>query len=267
MTYLFPLVFYGFRNHYTPKNISDLEATPILMDAVKTIPDFLVCGRVWRGLQRLICERRALLDLMEKHVSAVRVTRCEKLSKETTQLVLYVLHRLLDHGAATTLVVDFKCPLLLAWLLQRRGCQPGDLVLNSRSSSRGSADGPSWSPEDQADLEVPCKRLKMDCRCGEEGEGGSRESDFSLDLPVLCRTFAPSPPAGVCSRGRIECLEIRNVNPDSLEFLISALPTFYSLRSLTLHNPGECPDPVTVLWSQNQTHARTKPAVMSPRAS
>ncbi|KAE8293865.1 hypothetical protein D5F01_LYC06806 [Larimichthys crocea] len=54
---------------------------------------------------------------------------------------------------------------------------------------------------------------------------------------LLCQTFTPCDgPSRACPWGQIHCLEIRECGADSLRVLNRALPTFFCLRSLTLHS-------------------------------
>ncbi|XP_061593442.1 leucine-rich repeat-containing protein 41 isoform X2 [Cololabis saira] len=251
MKLLFTFIFYGSRNHFISRNVTDSNAASLLLAAAKTIRHFVLIGRHHAAFQRLISEQLPILNLLEKNVCKVNVSLNKKLSKNRTPLVLCLLHRLLDHGAVSSLVLDMQRPLLLAWLLLRRGCQHGDLqedrqqLLGSRSSSHSSR-GSSWSPDD---VLIPCKRSKMDSGLEEEGEW--EESDFTMDPQDLCRTFGLSPPSGACSRGQIKSLELRMCDPESFRVLTSALPTFFSLQSLTLHSTAlfQEKDVLTLAWA------------------
>ncbi|KAM8874841.1 DNA repair and recombination protein RAD54-like isoform 3-T3 [Spinachia spinachia] len=242
MRMLFTLVFYGFTNPFVKRNIANLNTPSFLWAAAKCIKHFLLTTPV----ESLTGERRPLLNLLEKRIWSVGVSQSIDVSKRRTQTALYVLHRLLDHGVAKKIVVHVQCPIVLAWILHGRGSQyvNPDLkeLLESKKAScvsqtaSASADGGSCgsglvtgAPEEQV---TPCKRSKLDS--AEE----SGRSNFTLDPQVLCRTFAPRdvPSPGACPWGRINCLDIRQCGSDSLRVLNSALPTFFCLRSLTLHS-------------------------------
>ncbi|TNN77488.1 Leucine-rich repeat-containing protein 41 [Liparis tanakae] len=246
MRLLFTLVFYGFTNPFVKRNIANLNTPSFLWAAAKCIKHFLLTTPV----ESLTAERRPLLNLLEKRIWSVGISQSIDISKRRTQTALYVLHRLLDHGAAKKVVVHVQCPIVLAWILHGRGSQDvnPDLkdLLNSKKAScisqaasasgdragGGSALGSALGPRATEEQVTPCKRSKLDS--AEE----SGKANFTLDPQVLCRTFSPcgGAPAGVCPWGRIDCLDIRQCGSDSLRVLNSALPTFFCLRSLTLHS-------------------------------
>ncbi len=253
MKRLFTVVFYGFTNAFVKQNITNLNTPSFLWAAAKCITHFLVITSMPKRLQSLTTEQRPLLNLLEKCITSVAVLQCTDLSKKMTETALYVLHRLLDHGVAKKLVVSEQCPIVLAWLLHGRGSQYIDRELENRMHSRNtscdpqsasvSAHGARCSPgfvtrtsEDPDDHVTPCKRSKLDS-VTVEGEG-SGEENCTVDPQVLCQTFAPGDgsSAGACPWGQIDCQEIRQCGSDSLRVLNAALPTFYCLRSLTLHS-------------------------------
>ncbi|XP_031167583.1 leucine-rich repeat-containing protein 41 isoform X2 [Sander lucioperca] len=245
MRMLFTLVFYGFTNPFVKRNITNLNTPSFLWAAAKCIKHFLLTTPV----ERLTTEQRPLLELLEKRIGSVGVSQCIDLSKRKTQTALYVLHRLLDHGVAKKLVVHVQCPIMLSWILHGRGSQYvnpelRNLMYSKRAScisqaASFSADGASCSSsleagasEDQDDQATPCKRPRLDYY----DESG--EANFTVDPQVLCQSFTPCDgrSAGACPWGQIECLEIRQCGSNSLRVLNSALPTFFCLRSLTLHS-------------------------------
>ncbi|XP_068449376.1 uncharacterized protein lrrc41 isoform X2 [Clinocottus analis] len=242
MRLLFTLIFYGFTNPFVKRNITNLNTPSFLWAAAKCIKHFLLTTPV----ESLTAERRPLLNLLEKRIWSVGISQSIDISKRRTQTALYVLHRLLDHGVAKKVVVHVQCPIVLAWILHGRGSQyvNPDLkdLLNSRKAScvsqaaSASAErtscGSGLGTRASEDLVTPCKRSKLDS--AEE----SGKANFTLDPQILCRTFTPcgGPPTGACPWGRIDCLDIRQCGSDSLRVLNSALPTFFCLRSLTLHS-------------------------------
>ncbi|XP_071342829.1 uncharacterized protein lrrc41 isoform X2 [Trachinotus anak] len=250
MRILFTLVFHGFRNHFVIRNSANLNTPSFMWAAAKCIKQFLLITSL--ALQSLTAEQRPILNLLEKRIRSVGVPQSFELSRSCTQFALYVLHRLLDHGVAKEIVIQVDCPITLAWILHGRGSQyvNPDLkdLINSKKEScvshaaSASAGTPSCSPGlearasgDEHDQVTPCKRSKLDSVSAEEESG---KTNFTVDPQVLCQTFTPcdGPSAGACPWGQIDRLEIRHCGSDSLRVLNSALPTFFCLRSLTLHS-------------------------------
>uniref|UniRef100_A0A8D3CP93 Leucine-rich repeat-containing protein 41 n=1 Tax=Scophthalmus maximus TaxID=52904 RepID=A0A8D3CP93_SCOMX len=256
MSRLFTLVFYGFTNHFVERNITNLSTSSFLWAAAKCIKHFLLNANFHKPLQRLTAEQQPLLNLLEKHIRSVAVVQSIDVSKRKTQTSLYILHRLLDHGMAKKLVVDVRCPIALAWLLHGRGSQDAtpelkSLMLCKRESSISqaaaaradiagcSAGRETRASEDEDDPVIPFKRSMLDSASQEEESGNWKPGpDFTVDPQVLCRTFSPCDDhsAGACTWGQIDCLEIRECRSVTLRVLNSALPTFFCLRSLTLHS-------------------------------
>lgn len=251
MRMLFTLVFYGFTNPFVKRNITNLSSPSFLWAAAKCIKHFLLTTSMHKPLQSLTAEHRPLLNLLEKRIRSVGVSQSIDLSKRKTQTALYVLHRLLDHGVAKELIVHVQCPIGLAWLLHGRGSHYVNPELKNLMQSRADCvtqatsariGGASLSPgygtrasEDQDEV-TPCKRSKLDPVSVEEEECG--KANFTVDPQLLCQTFTPcdGPSAGACPWGQINCLEIRQCGSDSLRVLNFALPTFFCLRSLSLHS-------------------------------
>lgn len=248
MRRLFTAVFYGFTNSFIKRNLTDLSSPSFLMAAAKCVRHFTLMT-AHKPLQGLTAEQRPLLNLLEKHIRSVGVSQCIDLKKRTAS-ALYVLHRLLDHGVATELLIHLQSPIVLAWLLHGRGSQHMNPELKNLMHSKkrscnsaaasASADKASCSlgltvrpSEDQEDQVPACKRSKMDCVSVEE-----EEPNYTMDPQALCLLFSPcnGPSAGPCPSGQIHRLEIRNCGSDSLAVLNPALPTFFCLRSLTLHS-------------------------------
>ncbi|KAM8745100.1 uncharacterized protein lrrc41 [Acanthopagrus schlegelii] len=249
MRRLFTAVFYGFTNSFIRRNLTDLSSPSFLMAAAKCVRHFSLMT-MHKPLQGLTAEQRPLLILLEKHIRSVGVSQCINLKKKT-ETALYVLHRLLDHGVATELVVHLQSPIVLAWLLHGRGSQYMNPELKNLMHSEklscnsaaalASADKANCSlslrarPSEDQEGQVPaCKRSKMDCVSVEE-EG---EPYYTMDPQALCPLFSPcnGSSAGPCPSGQIHHLEIRNCGSNSLTVLNPALPTFFCLRSLTLHS-------------------------------
>uniref|UniRef100_A0A1A8I0S1 Leucine-rich repeat-containing protein 41 n=1 Tax=Nothobranchius kuhntae TaxID=321403 RepID=A0A1A8I0S1_NOTKU len=245
MRFLFILVFYGFRNRYITRHGTHLKSRSFLLAAASCIEEVLVLDITNRCLNSLTCDQRALITLLEKNVRRVGCSLADLAGTEAPA-VLYTLHRLFDHGAATKLCMNMDSPTVLAWLLHGRGTQyvnpkmkkPNQICCTSETSSANEQVA-SLHPHTEAsdaeeDHRTPSKRPRLDNMVLED----SGDLVFTVDPRVLCQTFGCSaaPSAEVCSRGQIECLEIRSCTTDSLKVLSPALPTFFCLRSLTLLN-------------------------------
>lgn len=226
MKLLFKAVFYGFTNCYIRKNLSNLNTPSFLRVAAKYLRRFSLLS-VHKPLQALTLEKRSFLTHLEECIDSVVVSQSVAVSKKEAQIVLYVLHCLLDHGAAREVIVNVRCPVILAWLLHERGPQHFLPQLGSLRSSEQPSSSHSQTVEEQQDPEVPCKLLKLESDVAE-----------TLDPQLLCRRFGScaGASAGPCPRGRIEQLEVSQWRPTGLTVLTAALPTFFCLRSLKLHN-------------------------------
>lgn len=252
MRMLFTLVFYGFTNNFIQRNMANLNTPSFLWAAAKCVKHFVLIASSHKPLQSLTAEQQPLLSLLEKHVGSVGVSQPIDILKSKSQAALYVLHRLLDHGMAKEIVLHVQCPIVLAWLLHGRGSQyvnpELDNLLNNKklscnsqtASASAHSESCSSSPgtrasEDQDGEVIPCKRLKLDFVSVKKESG---KANFTVDPQVLCQTFpaCDGPSAEVCPWGQICCLEIRQCGADSLRVLTAALPTFFCLRSLTLHS-------------------------------
>lgn len=202
MERLFTRVLYGVSEDFIKENTSSLSSGSFLKAAARCMEHFvLMMSPV--ALRRLLCEQRTVLDVLEKNVSSVSVTRGLDPSKAHSSEALLVLHRLLDHGGVRTLVLHACSALTLAWLLHRRGSH---FVSTDVKDLTG-----AWRCADR-DLQAPsCKRLRLE----EEEEAGGSCVD--------------------CPRGHIQSLELRQCQPDCLRVLLTAVPSWSSLRTLTLH--------------------------------
>lgn len=228
MKMLFSAVFYGFTNCFIRKNMSNLNTPSFLRVAAKYLRRFSLLS-VHKPLQALTMEKRSFLTHLEECIDSIVVSQCVALSKKEAQIVLYILHRLLDHGVARKLIVHVQCPLILAWLLCERGPQHIHPQLETLRSSRQASSTHSQAVENQDRPDVPCKLQKL-CSVS--------MTNLTLDPQVLCHMF-PScggTSAGPCPRGRVEQLEVSQCRPDCLTVLTDALPTFFCLRSLNLHS-------------------------------
>ncbi|XP_043984883.1 uncharacterized protein lrrc41 isoform X2 [Gambusia affinis] len=246
MLRLFTSVFYGLSNNYVLKNSTNLKSHSFLSSAAKSIHRFILIPCMHQALQGLATNQQPLLVLLEKHIRSIHVSHL-LLTVRKTQAVLYVLHRLLDHGITTHLVVSIDSALELAWLLHGRGSQYVNLELKKlfsfphvlqTSPASCSPDVGSTASGHQSDDVIPCKRVKLYSESVEKEEDPSGGPNFTLDPQVLCHTFSPcdGPSAGACTYGQITHLEIRTCGPDSLKVMSFSLPTFFCLQSLSLHS-------------------------------
>lgn len=245
MRYLFPLVFYGFRNHYVMRNGNNLKNKSFLWTAASCNTQFLLIPSITKPLQKLTSDERPLLTLLEEQVRTISLSSSMTSSDSGIRTVLHVLHRLLDHGSASQLVLHMECPIALPWLLHGRGSQYVNPALRSlfRSSCipSTSSDGasPSLGPEDQTsddeeDHVTQCKRPRLDSEKPEE-------SNLAMEPHVLCSAYGQGavPSAGPCPWGQITHLDLRQCGSESFRFLIPVLPTFFCLHSLTLHSSSK----------------------------
>ncbi|XP_029988120.1 leucine-rich repeat-containing protein 41 isoform X2 [Sphaeramia orbicularis] len=241
MRMLFILILYGFQNNFTVKNMANLNTPSFLWAAAKCIKHFSILTAC-EPLKKLTTEQQPVLDLLEKGITRVSVYTLD-LSK-IAQIGLYVLHRLLDHGEAKEIIVYYSCPTALAWIINGRG---SPYVHSTQTqNTKGSSSSPAASTSacesgcrtagEQGGEVPPCKRPKLDC--ASEGVHKAGETKYTIDPQALCEAFAPcdSRSAAACPRGQIECLEVTQCQPEGLEVINSALPTWFCLRSLTLHS-------------------------------
>lgn len=229
MKTLFPSVFYGFTDAFIRRNISNLRSPSFLKAAAKCVRKFTIM-KVLEPLRALTAEQRPLLKVLEETIHSVAVSNCIRLSREESQIPRYVLHRLLDHGVAEALSVHGTCAFTLAWLLYGRGSEPSHAELRNLKERRG------CSGED----EVPRKRFKSadvsSSSSTEEQQQQRGESDFTVHPQTLCQMFSPGDGASssACLRGRLDRLEVTDCGVNCLGVVCVFLPTFFSLRSLTL---------------------------------
>ncbi|XP_041646743.1 uncharacterized protein lrrc41 [Cheilinus undulatus] len=252
MKLLFTAIFYGYTNPYVIRNYSNLNTPSFLWAAAKCVTRFLLDAHSHMKLYQLTAEQRPLLNLFETRMKTVTVSSSMDLSKSTSQTALYIFHRLVDHGVANKLVVHNDCAIVLGWLLHGRGtqyvhpelvnlmhtkkasCVSQDTLVRAAQASCSSGIV-ARATEDKNDRATPCKRPKI-CILPSQEESGTE--NLVCDPQILCHTYAPhdAPSAEICPRGQIDCLEISNCRSESFKVLNSALPTFYSLRSLILQS-------------------------------
>lgn len=252
MKALFNSVFYGFTSGFIKRNITNLKNVSFLKAAAKCVRKFTLMN-VLKPLQVLTAEQWPFLKLLETCIESVDVSNYIDLSKKDSQIPLYVLHRLLDHGVAKYLSIHGPCPIMLAWLLHGRGsqftyCELRNLMERQKTScvsASARADEATCIPasksrtsEDCEDEDIPGKRFKLDSVLIQNEEGGKR--NFAVDPLILCQMFTPcdssAAAAATCHQGQIERLQLHECGSDCLQVLFAALPTFFCLRSLTLNS-------------------------------
>uniref|UniRef100_A0A3P9LVX1 Leucine-rich repeat-containing protein 41 n=1 Tax=Oryzias latipes TaxID=8090 RepID=A0A3P9LVX1_ORYLA len=224
MRLLFQIVFYS-AGRSIPRAASNVDPSLLLHTSAKSA-DHLIVGKGCKDIERLVSEWRPLLKMLEERVKRVGVSEPTWRSETKTWATWFVIHRLLDHGVATELVVYSQCPTILARLLQGRGSQLVD------PEQGGGLQGPCLQgrrSESRCGDAPPCKQSKMDTVSMEGGFCG--DPTLPLEPKFLCSSQLEA-----CPRGRIHHLEVQQCKPESLRILTSVIPTFSSLRSLTLHS-------------------------------
>ncbi|XP_028300460.1 uncharacterized protein lrrc41 isoform X2 [Gouania willdenowi] len=245
MNLLFMMAFFGYSQSKCINNIIAENGPSLLWMTAKYMRHFRLLTSRPLKLNALTSKERPLLPLLEKNVTSISIGSGFDLEDENNKVILQVLHRLLDHGVATKL--RLHCPILLSWLLRRRRSQCMDPDLGNEGHCEGhsrSHPSPSSVPLDESNScpgvshhqgrhAVPCKRQKLDCVSVEEEE--SPKAPFQSDSENLCQSFACEASAHR-AHGHIECLDMARIDSQVLVVLVDALPTFYSLRSLTLQS-------------------------------
>lgn len=235
----FQLMFYGFKYKGVAKQLFNVNITTLFLAMAKYIKRFHL--RPSQFLQTLAQEQRALLTVLEASVGVVDVKHHKDLLKTESQFVLYVLHRLLDHGQARELIIYGLNPAMLTWILQdrrsRNACQqhPASQVYRSSSvvnPTAAAGDRNTRPADDDLETEAPCKRPKLDVTIR------PREARSPVEPEMLCRAFALSGSCltGSCPRGKICSLQIRECGQSTLDVLVPLVPTWLCLRSLTIQS-------------------------------
>ncbi|KAM8887759.1 uncharacterized protein lrrc41 [Synchiropus picturatus] len=210
---LFTCVFYNSSRFAFQKHISN--PSTFLWMAAKYLKHFLVTFNPNNPLERLVTQQQSLLARLEKHVTCVAISLSFARPEGAAKSAVYVLHRLLDHGAARRVILQVNCPVTLACLLHGEGPSASLSPSDSVRSGQGPGHGPS------------SKRKKV------EGDG-----ELHLAMQLLHKTLnSCSEAAGEpCPRGRLEQLEMMVCSRKTLHILNTSLPKLQHLRSLTLHS-------------------------------
>lgn len=171
--------------------------------------DLLVSAKYVRALslftlhdvRRLASEElRVILATLEKGVQTLMLLDTRVLLKHRKSDVLFVLHRLLDHGSVKNLVLKRTQDLYgFGWIMSR--CK-----------------GSSWIDEAPATSKRPRLHPLMD--------------------ETVCNEFFPSCSAsGTCHVGQIHSLDLE---VGSLTMVSCHLPSWLGLRSIRLHTARKC---------------------------
>lgn len=182
------------------------------------------------GSSRNICrlaseELRTILGILEKGVRSLKLLDANSLLKHGRKNVLFVLHRLLDHGSVREVVLRRSPhPCFLSWITSR--CR-GEL---------------SASPAGTSSAEGPADAHLFDFECSaDEGEPTAKRArrGLNLELEILCSTFLSSGGvAGHCPQGWINSLDIEVSSCQIFTTLSRVLPSWSRLH--TLHLQSDC---------------------------
>ncbi|KAK7144201.1 hypothetical protein R3I94_010580 [Phoxinus phoxinus] len=193
--------------------LSNLSDSSILSMTVKHVR-VLSLNTSTRNICRLAsADLRPILSSLEAGVTSLRLLDANALFKHGRKYVLFILHRLLDHGSVREVVLRRNPDSsFLRWLMSRhRGPQ----------GSSGSRETPH--AEDDGELEEPAaKRLALDVEENPE---------------VLCSEFSSfSSPADHCPEGQIHSLDFEVSKCEILTTVSHILPTWLCLHTLHLHS-------------------------------
>ncbi|XP_029001811.1 leucine-rich repeat-containing protein 41 isoform X2 [Betta splendens] len=234
MRIIFTSRFYGFIDDFTGSTLHS-DTPSFLWMAAACIKEFVLMAKCHKPLQRLAAGQRPLLELLEKRIQSVGISQSIDMSNRMSQISLYVLHRLLDHGRAEEVAVHVQCPMVLAWLLHRRGSQyvMPELDRNMLSCISQATSASTYTSCSEEHDVIPRKRSNIGSVLTEADKG-----KLTVDPQALCQTFAAYdvPSTKICPWGQIRRLKISRCSSDSLRLLSAALPTFFCLHSLTLHS-------------------------------
>lgn len=162
---------------------------------------------------------RPILSTLETGVTSLRLLDANALFKHGRKHVLFILHRLLDHGSVREVVLRRNPDSsFLRWLMSRHRGPQGPSV----SPETAHADG-HCSGVDDGELEEPAaKHLALDVEENPE---------------VLCSEFSSfSCRAEHCPEGQIHSLDFEVSKCEILTTVSHILPTWLCLHALHLHS-------------------------------
>ncbi|XP_026070273.1 leucine-rich repeat-containing protein 41 isoform X1 [Carassius auratus] len=206
--------------------LSDLSESSILSMTVKHVR-VLSLHTSTRNICRLASgDLRPILSSLEKGVKSLKLLDAKSLFKHGRKHVLFVLHRLLDHGSVREVVLRRNPDSsFLSWLTSRRR---GHQLSVSSAPEASQADGHrsvlgEFDSRCSAELEEPAaKRLALDMEENPE---------------VLCSEFSSSSrSADLCPEGQIHSLDFEVSKCDILTTVSRILPTWLCLHTLHLHS-------------------------------
>lgn len=202
--------------------LSNLSDSSILSMTVKHVR-VLSLHTSTKNICRLASDDlRPILSTLEKGVTSLRLLDAKALFKHGRKYVLFILHRLLDHGSVREVVLRRNPDSsFLSWLMSRRRGPQGGLSV-STAPEKSHADG-HCSVVDDRELEEPAaKRLALDVEENPE---------------VLCSQFSSfSSSADHCPEGQIHSLDFEVSKCEILTTVSHILPTWLCLRTLHLHS-------------------------------
>lgn len=182
------------------------------------------------GSSRNICrlaseELRTILTTLEKGVRSLKLLDANSLLKHGRKNVLFVLHRLLDHGSVREVVLwRSPHPSFLSWITSRCKGPQGPLSVSL----------PGTSNVQLSDFDIGYSAV--------EGEPAAKRSRRSLTLELedkpelMCRTFLSSgSTAGHCPEGQINSLDFEVSSCQILTTVSHVLPSWTRLNALHLH--------------------------------
>lgn len=201
--------------------LSHLSDSSILSMTVKHVR-VLSLHTSTRNICRLASvDLRPILSRLEKRVTSLKLLDVKSLFKHGQKHVLFILHRLLDHGSVREVVLRRNPDSsFLSWLMSRR-----------RGPQLTVCTGPETSHADGHDL---------DSRCSAELEEPAAKR-FALDVEgnpeVLCgEVSSSSSPADRCPEGQIHSLDFEVSKHEILSTVSHILPTWLCLHTLHLHS-------------------------------
>ncbi|XP_067314990.1 leucine-rich repeat-containing protein 41 [Pseudorasbora parva] len=202
--------------------LSNLSDSSILSMTVKHVRVLSLHTSI-KNIRRLASgDLQHILSTLEKGVTSLRLLDANALFKHGRKYVLFILHRLLDHGSVREVVLRRNPDSsFLSWLMSRRRGPQGGLSV-STTPETSHADG-HRSVVDDGELEEPAaKRLALDVEENPE---------------VLCSEFLSfSSPADHCPEGQIHSLDFEVSKCEILTTVSHILPTWLCLHTLHLHS-------------------------------
>ncbi|XP_050967324.1 leucine-rich repeat-containing protein 41 [Labeo rohita] len=169
---------------------------------------------------------RPILSSLEKGVTSLKLLDVKSLFKHGRKYVLFVLHRLLDHGSVREVVLRRNPDSsFLSWLTSRRR---GHQLTVSAAPETPHTDGHCSVVDD------------LDSRCSGELEEPAAKRlalDMEENPEVLCSEFSSAnSPADHCPEGQIHSLDFEVSKCQILNTVSHILPTWLCLRKLHLHS-------------------------------